>query len=689
MKLELPFSESATDIILDAVQQSQIWSFDAINSVTLVSSVLDHEESTLRDYFMRDIMDPQEINDALMECYSTKVAELEVDEMLSKKDGSKQDKSGKKQGKDKPKKQDKKKSGKNKSGKDKRKKGAEEDCPFASQHDGDVTFINHEGSPVEVAVSKDVLKVFEALDKLCVDNEVTEVKPIYIVVAMFQVENEVLRAVCKEISVSYLKARKFFTDRKIFSGAVIPYNLSAFLTCLNDGVDVSQPCEILMRDEEVDKIWNISLKKNKRNTVIVGEAGVGKSALVEKITYDIVAGTCPERFKGFNVISLDVNSLIAGTSYRGDAEERIKDIIEFLKHNDNVILFIDEVHTILGAGSCFEGEMDLANALKPILARGETIVIGATTNAEYTNYFASDAALSRRFEKIEVEEPEAADVYPMIRNKIRALSKFHGVKINKAMVEYAILIAGCFAFEKKNPDKTLDLIDRSMVVAYRRGKKYVSKDCILANFGIYYKLWDGMDEDSRKEVAYHEAGHYLVGKASSRLNHIRLQAVSIMPTEDYLGVTVYEPRKDKVPYRNMDFFIDEIAFDLGGRVAESVFRGDYTSGAGQDLKSATETAFYVVSKLGMTVGGKDSRAKIYTNSESAPMLTERNTNNLTMEVQQLLEAGYKRAEEIIEEYKELLEMIAKALLKNRIMSEDQLDKIWRNYMQKKAAQTEQ
>ena len=130
--------------------------------------------------------------------------------------------------------------------------------------------------------------------------------------------------------------------------------------------------------------------------------------------------------------------------------------------------------------------MDLANALKPILARGETIVIGATTYNEYEKYFKKDAALSRRFEKVEVKEPVAKNVYPMIKNKIDSLSEFHGVKIKKSMVEYTIMIANCFAFEKKNPDKTLDLIDRAMVSARRLNKKWVDKSCVLKNFSISF-----------------------------------------------------------------------------------------------------------------------------------------------------------------------------------------------------------
>lgn len=433
----------------------------------------------------------------------------------------------------------------------------------------------------------------------------------------------------------------------------------------------------------MEQIWNISLKKNKRNTIIVGEAGVGKTALIEKMTYEIVKGTCPERFKDFNVISLDVNSLIAGTTFRGQAEERIKDLINFLEKHDNVILFIDEVHTILGAGSCFEGEMDLANALKPILARGDTIVIGATTNHEYEAYFARDAALTRRFEKVVVEEPVVKDVYPMIKNKVISLSQFHGIKISKQMVEFAIMIANCFAFEKKNPDKTLDLIDRSMVSAYRKGKKSVNKGSILANFGIFFDLYKEMGEDARKEVAYHEAGHYIVGKTSGRLVNINWLAISIMPAENYLGVTCYEYRKDKVPFRNREYYIDLLAFDLGGRVAEKAFHEDFTSGAGQDLDDATRQAFDVITKYGMSIGREEDRNNIFLNTPDYPMFTEKSANQINEEVQKLINIAYKRAEEIIKEHKELLEIIVEELLKKKIMSETELDVVWQKYFKAK------
>lgn len=537
------------------------------------------------------------------------------------------------------------------------------------------TFSDVNGKKIELPVDEEVEKVFEKIIEIVEMHKLTVLEPIHITSAMFMVDNKDFIQFFKDIDANYDHAKKFFQPEKILVCGIIPFKLSGFLSTLNDKIDGNVPCEILCRDEEVDTIWNICLKKNKRNTIIVGEPGVGKSALIEKLTHDINSGNCPKEFTNFKIIVLDVNALIAGTSYRGDAEERIKDLIGFLETNHDVILFIDEVHTILGAGSCFEGEMDLANALKPILARGETIVIGATTEAEYEKYFKQDGALSRRFEKVEVKEPLSEKVYPMIKNKLENLSKYHGVTISEEIVSYSILIANCFAFEKKNPDKTLDLIDRAMVSAKRDGKTCVDKESVLKNFGIQFKMWNKMSIDTRKEIAYHEAGHYIVGKASGRLSRYVWQAVSIMPAEDYLGVTVYEVDEEIIPYCNPDYYIDDIAFSLGGRVAENMFRPDYTSGASEDLQSATKDAFYLVTKLGM---GNDSiKNRVYLNTCDFPMFSEKSMDVINDEVNKVIEKAFNRAKEILEENKDILEAIVQALLENRIMSEIELDKIWK------------
>ena len=554
-----------------------------------------------------------------------------------------------------------------------KKKKSEKDLPKISTV---YTFKNSEKVQISVPVDEEVSKVFEKLLEIIGKFNITEIEPLHITSAMFMTDNKDFKQFFRDIDANYDEAKKHFHPDRILVCGVIPFQLAGFLSTMNDKDDGKSPCEILCRDNETEAIWNICLKKNKRNTIIVGEPGVGKSALIEKLTHDINSGKCPEKFKKYKVIVLDVNALIAGTSYRGDAEERIKDLINFLETHHDVILFIDEVHTILGAGSCFEGEMDLANALKPILARGDTIVIGATTEEEYEKYFKKDGALSRRFEKVEVKEPLAEKVYPMIKNKLLALTKYHGVTISREMVDYSILVASCFAFEKKNPDKTLDLIDRAMVSAVRSGKDHVDKDCVLNNFGIYFEMWDLMSEETKKEVAYHEAGHYIVGKASGRLIRHNWLAVSIMPAEHYLGVTVYEDDDRKVPFCNTDYYIDSIAFCLGGRVAENMFRKDFTSGASADLEQATKEAFHLVSKLGM---GNDSiENRVYLNTENYPMFSEKAVNIINDEVNKVVKKSFERATKILEVNTDILEAIVAALVENRIMSETELDAIWQN-----------
>ena len=554
-----------------------------------------------------------------------------------------------------------------------KKKKSEKDLPKISTV---YTFKNSEKVQISVPVDEEVSKVFEKLLEIIGKFNITEIEPLHITSAMFMTDNKDFKQFFRDIDANYDEAKKHFHPDRILVCGVIPFQLAGFLSTMNDKVDGKSPCEILCRDKETEAIWNICLKKNKRNTIIVGEPGVGKSALIEKLTHDINSGKCPEKFKKYKVIVLDVNALIAGTSYRGDAEERIKDLINFLETHHDVILFIDEVHTILGAGSCFEGEMDLANALKPILARGDTIVIGATTEEEYEKYFQKDGALSRRFEKVEVKEPLAEKVYPMIKNKLLSLTKYHGVTISREMVDYSILVASCFAFEKRNPDKTLDLIDRAMVSAVRSGKDHVDKDCVLNNFGIYFEMWDLMSEETKKEVAYHEAGHYIVGKASGRLIRNNWLAVSIMPAEHYLGVTVYEDDDRKVPFCNTDYYIDSIAFCLGGRVAENMFRKDFTSGASADLEQATKEAFHLVSKLGM---GNDSiENRVYLNTENYPMFSEKAVNIINDEVNKVVKKSFERATKILEVNTDILEAIVAALVENRIMSETELDAIWQN-----------
>lgn len=650
MKKELKFSKVTSRMFQEIEEERKNRKFPSVNFVLLFSGLInvrdeddpDCEESPLEKYFFTLDILPSEIDSNLSLQFLSAETQLKVRNETNVKKKSK---------------------------KDRKKKKSTTPSTFS------YTYLTEEEKKCTIKVDSNVKLVMEKLYEVSTKFSADSIEPIHIIVALFMADLKENKDFFKELGENYVDAKSFFRADKILKLGCIPYMLSSFLQVMNDKVNVEKPCEILKREKETETLWNIMLKKNKRNTVIVGEAGVGKTALIEKITYEIRNNTAPKEFKNYKVISLDVNALIAGTSYRGDAEERIKEVIAFLQKHHDVILFIDEVHTILGAGSCFEGEMDLANALKPILARGETIVIGATTNEEYEKYFAKDAALSRRFEKLEVKEPLVKDVPDMIRNKIQALSEYHGISIEDTMVKYAIMIAGCFAFERKNPDKTLDLIDRSMVSAKRKNKKSVDKDSIIENFAIYMQIWNNMSFDSKKEVAYHEAGHYIVGKASGRLIRYHFLAVSIMPAENYLGITVAEEDETQIPFCDENYFIDDIAFDLGGRVSEEFFRHTYTSGAKADLDNATNTAYQVITKFGL--GNNSIKNRIYVNYQNNPMFSEKSIDVINHEIDQIIEKALKRATDILTENRDVVEALVSALLQNHIMSSEELDAIWK------------
>lgn len=456
----------------------------------------------------------------------------------------------------------------------------------------------------------------------------------------------------------------------------IPKALSDFVSVLSSKYKGVSECEILGRDKECINTMRTLQKRGKKNVILVGEAGVGKSSIAEKIAFDIANGNCPDSLKDNVVLQLNVNSSVAGTMYRGMAEERFKLLIEYLEKHENVILFIDEIHMAIGAGEVSaKGENDMSNALKPFLASPKAKVIGATTEEEYNKIISRDSAFKRRFKKIVVKEPKAKEVYPMLKNAIKAHEKFHGVTISKEMVEYAILISSCFNKTTKNPDRTNDLIDTSMVIAKDRGLKEVTRECILENFDINFEKFNNMSIDDKKATAYHEAGHYLVWRLSSNiLKNQKGIAVSIMPAEDYLGVTVFDDLTDEVSINpNRDYFIKSFAGDLAGRIAEELFIFDVNSGASSDLEYVNKKAYTMICNYAMN--GKDDYS-IYIEDDHYHMINEKTIDMINQERAKLLKDASDYAKGILNDNREILDKLVNALLEKGILDENDLNEIF-------------
>ena len=244
---------------------------------------------------------------------------------------------------------------------------------------------------------------------------------------------------------------------------------------------------VIGRDEEIRRSVQILSRRSKNNPVLIGEPGVGKTAVAEGIAAYIAGSDAPDSMAGKRLVALDLPALLAGTKYRGDFEERVKAVLKDVKKAGDVILFIDEMHTMIGAGSA-EGAIDAANILKPALGRGEVQIIGATTPEEYRRHIEKDAALERRFQPVKVAEPSRSDSLKMLGAVRQGLEKHHGVKISDAALTAAVDLSARYINDRFLPDKAIDLADEAAAHIRVSGGGLVTAEDIAA----VVSLWTGI-----------------------------------------------------------------------------------------------------------------------------------------------------------------------------------------------------
>jgi ATP-dependent Clp protease ATP-binding subunit ClpC len=259
------------------------------------------------------------------------------------------------------------------------------------------------------------------------------------------------------MSVDFFEEGPVSNPKRTKKGSTTPI-LDNFSRDLNKLAEEGKIDPVIGRDKEVKRIAQILSRKKKNNAVIVGDAGVGKSALVEKLALMIVKGECPTNLLDKRIMSLDLTSLVAGTKYRGQFEERIKAILNELQNEPNVIIFIDELHTMVGAGNA-SGAMDAANILKPALARGEMQCIGATTFDEFKKHIEKDGALVRRFQKIILKEPTIGETTQILDNLKSSYESFHKVHYDEGVIETIVKLSDRYITDRQFPDKAIDVMD--------------------------------------------------------------------------------------------------------------------------------------------------------------------------------------------------------------------------------------
>lgn len=255
--------------------------------------------------------------------------------------------------------------------------------------------------------------------------------------------------------------------------------LSAYTVNLNAEVKAGRIDPLIGRKHEMERLVQILCRRRKNNPLLVGEAGVGKTALAEGLAHQIVNGDIPDALKEAEVYALDMGSLLAGTKYRGDFEARVKSVLKQLEKIPHAILFIDEIHTIIGAGSTSGGTMDASNLLKPALAKGSLRCIGATTYNEYRTIFDKDHALSRRFQKIDVVEPTVAETVQILRGLKPMFEGFHQVRYTQGALEAAAELSARYINERFLPDKAIDVMDEAgaaqRILPKSKQKKVIGK----------------------------------------------------------------------------------------------------------------------------------------------------------------------------------------------------------------------
>lgn len=336
---------------------------------------------------------------------------------------------------------------------------------------GEVVF---EGKPKKTTAIERVLQrafaqvIFSARD---------QVSPIDLFISILSEDNTHAKYICELNGLDRKTVIEWLTKNRKMEVSL--KEAEEFLINLNEKALESEIDPLIGRQEEVEDLVHILARRKKNNPLLIGEPGVGKTAIAEGLALKIVEGQVPNALKEKVVYSLDIGGLLAGTRYRGDFEERIKVVLDSLEKNKNIILFIDEIHMIMGAGSAGSSNVDIANLMKPILGRGKLLTIGATTNDEYSTHFEKDKALMRRFQRVDVEPTDVPTTIEIIKGLKPYFAEFHKVNYGNELLEKSVDLADRYIKNKFFPDKAVDVMDAAGAKVKLRGEEEVKLDDIL------------------------------------------------------------------------------------------------------------------------------------------------------------------------------------------------------------------
>lgn len=486
------------------------------------------------------------------------------------------------------------------------------------------------------------------------------IEPEHILSTMFNSDRPELCELLNDLHIDYDQTKQFFLN---LDAIKIPDDLSDILSIFSDTIDISKPCEILNRDSECQLAWNIMLKRDRHNVVIIGESGYGKTAMVEKLTDDIVRGDAPKHFSSFKVISLDVYALMKKVEYA-------QNVVNFLKDKKDIIIFIDNIIELFFLQ--MEGQFDIISVLNSLWFSKNVIVIATLNRYDYNEVFLQ-YDIANHFEYVQLLPVYPKDMYSMFKLKIQSLSEYHGISITPEIAEFAIKI--CFALNNTEFSFycILNIIDASMATAKRMGFSSVNKEAILENCQLSYHPIDNISDNEQMKVNIHEASHYVVmSECKKTINHVGVCIVTI-PYGINKGLTYSVPDTLNPQTCDLDYYLDYIAYYLAGKAGENIYGYDNNSGSSNDLSKATQIAFEAINDLDLL--GFSFRNSLYINSTYSLEMQKELSEQMNTKAEELLDKGFERAKSITRNNKDVISAIANALLTQPVMISDDIDKI--------------
>lgn len=429
------------------------------------------------------------------------------------------------------------------------------------------------------------------------------------------------------------------------------------------------------REREIEQVFTCCMLNTNNNVLLVGDHGVGKKAIIQAAVNKVLDKDCPKSLEHLHFFALDTEKVAAIVmSDDKKANKKISQLFKYLTNNseDEIVLFIDKIHLLLHSSY-------LSFQLYKLLRMDNIRVVGTLTEEDMYEFYYLDESRITCFNIISVEEPQYSEIYAMISENVEITAAGQGVNITEDIIRYAIALSTVFPSELSCPGNILKNIEKAMIIAKCEMHQYVTREDVKRVFDFDFELFNGISDDEKKLLAYHEAGHCVTINMSKNIKNVDAKVITIIPSDYFLGVTSFDFDLKKQICMDLDYYIDTIAGDLGGRVAEEILLGEEfkpSTGAASDLKTATQFARQVITIYGLTSNsGNMTDFCGYNDILDYSLLSENRKKNIEKEVQKIIELAYDRAKAILLQESELLEAIALELLSNEVLDEYDIDRI--------------